>query len=119
MIYATVGQTQAHVPDARLLIRSSIEATAQLKHWMASAAVHLSDFGPYDYHRDFDLTYPLQLKGSVYRMLKRPKPNERVSRWGFTASFRTLDENSDYFELYDGDNSPYQLEIGTHLQVGL
>ena len=119
MIYATVGQTQAHVPDARLLIRSSIEGTAQLKNWMASAAVHLSDFGPYDYHRDFDLTYPLQLKGSVYRMLKRPKPNERVSRWGFTASFRTLDENSDYYELYAGDNAPYQLEIGTHLQVGL
>ena len=119
MLYATVGQTQAHLPDARLLLRSSIEATAQLKNWMASAAVHLSDFGPYDYHRDFDLTYPLQLKGSVYRMIKRPKPNERVSRWGFTASFRTLDDSSDNSDLYQGENAPYQLEIGTHLQVGL
>ena len=118
MLFATVGQTQAHVPDARLLIRSSIEGTAQLKNWMASAAVHLADFGPYDYHRDFDLTYPLQLKGSVYRMLKRPKPNERVSRWGLTASFRTLDENSTTLSSTMATTLRTN-EIQTHLQVGL
>jgi beta-galactosidase len=119
MLYATIGQTQAHLPDARLLLRSSIEATAQRKLWVASAAVHLSDFGPYDYHRDFDLTYPLQVKGSLYRMIKKPKPNERASRWGFSASFRTMDENSDFYDDFSGKNDPYQLEIGTHLQVGL
>ena len=26
--------------------------------------VRFNDWGPYDYHRDFNLTYPFQLRGS-------------------------------------------------------
>lgn len=54
-----------------------------------------NDWGPYDYHRDFNLTFPVQLMGDVSRTLGTPRwfsfPQTRV---GMRGTWRSLDRYS-------------------------
>ena len=84
-------------------------ADARLVHRSLSVAgmLKINDWGVYDYHRDWNLTYPLQLLGDVSWSLGKPKwfdnPDTRV---GVRFLYRTLDRNSNRFNLpEDWENS--------------
>jgi len=55
----------------------------------------VNDWGPYDYHRDFNLTYPLQIKIDLSTTVSKPKwfdmPDTRI---GIRFTNRTLDQYS-------------------------
>lgn len=58
-------------------------------------SARVNDWGPYDYHRDFNLTFPLQLMGDLSYSLGQPKwwdvPSTRV---GLRGTWRSLDRLS-------------------------
>ena len=57
--------------------------------------VKVNDWGPYDYHEDFNLTYPLQLMGDLSYSLGTPRWfGEAQTRIGVQATWRSLDEHS-------------------------
>jgi hypothetical protein len=60
-----------------------------------AAAAKFNDWGPYDYHRDFNLTYPVQLMGDVSHSLGMPRwfgfPQTRL---GVRGTWRSLDRYS-------------------------
>jgi hypothetical protein len=55
----------------------------------------INDWGPYDYHRDFNLTFPLQLMADLSTTLGKPDwldlPETRI---GIRGTYRTLDRFS-------------------------
>jgi hypothetical protein len=57
--------------------------------------VKVNDWGPYDYHRDFNLTFPLQLMADISTNLSKPSwfelPNSRL---GLRYTWRSLDQYS-------------------------
>ena len=57
--------------------------------------VKVNDWGPFDYHRDFNLTFPLQLMADISTSLGKPGwfelPN---SRMGLRYTWRSLDRYS-------------------------
>ena len=58
-------------------------------------SVKVDDWGPYDYHRDFNLTYPLQLMGDVSYSLGSPRWfGFTQTRLGIRTTWRSLDEYS-------------------------
>ena len=60
-----------------------------------ATAVKFNDWGPYDYHRDFNLTYPLQLTGDLSYVLGVPKWfNVPQTRFGVRGTWRSLDRFS-------------------------
>ena len=65
--------------------------------WMGM--VKVNDWGPYDYHRDFNLTYPLQLIGDVSVTLGTPKwfADSPQTRAGVRFTWRRLNEFSDRY----------------------
>ncbi len=69
-----------------------------------SGFVKVNDWGPYDYHRDFNLTYPLQLMGDISYSLGKPAwfsaPQTRV---GAQATWRSLDVHSPRYSPTGGD----------------
>ncbi len=99
-------------------------------HGMASR----NDWGPYDYHRDFNLTFPLQLMGDISYSLGPPDwfdlPQTRV---GVRATMRTLNEYSprycpartpDDFGRMEcnpgiGGDPGREWEIRTYLHIGM
>ena len=57
--------------------------------------VKVNDWGPFDYHRDFNLTFPLQLMADISTSLAKPSwfelPNSRL---GLRYLWRSLDRYS-------------------------
>jgi hypothetical protein len=79
--------------DARL-IHNSLSLSGMLK---------IDDWGIYDYHRDWNLTYPLQLLGDISWSLGKPKwfADEPETKIGIRGLYRTLDRNSSRYRFPD------------------
>jgi len=84
--------------DVRLIHRS----------WSAMGMIKLNDWGVYDYHRDWNYTFPLQLVADVSYSLGRPRyfglPETKL---GMRFLYRTLDEYSNRYRLpYEWESYP-------------
>ena len=55
-----LGTAQANGDDARLIKRLGADARMMYKKFKLNAFVKFNDWGPYDYHKDFNLTFPFQ-----------------------------------------------------------
>ncbi|MCC5793291.1 MAG: hypothetical protein JJT85_00970 [Chromatiales bacterium] len=64
----------------------------------------LDAWGPYDFHRQFNLTYPKQLKLDYSILLDQNRDPLRSTQIGIRGEYRTLDENSPGDEFRDGLN---------------
>ncbi len=89
------GNAQANGSDARLIERFGGDVRMIYKKIKLTYQAKFNDWGPFDYHRDFNLTYPVQLMLDLSTTLGKPDwfilPNTRV---GVRGTWRTLDEFS-------------------------
>ena len=57
--------------------------------------IKFNDWGPYDYHRDYNLTFPMQVMGDLSLEIGKPDwwilPGTRI---GVRGTYRTLDQYS-------------------------
>ena len=131
-VYAGTGEPNGEDPrlvhfygaDARLTQRSVAFATY----------IKINEWGPYDYHRDFNLTYPLQLMGDASYSLGTPAwfdlPQTRI---GVRGTWRSLDRFSPRYcpaETTDGTGTLVcnpnaagddgtEWEIRTYFHIGI
>lgn len=89
------GDAQANGDDPRTIQRVGLDLRMIYKKTKLAAAVKFNDWGPYDYHRDFNLTFPQQFLLDLSTSLGKPNwlelPNTKV---GIQGIFRTLDRYS-------------------------
>lgn len=89
------GNAQANGSDERLIERFGGDVRLIYKKIKLTYQAKFNDWGPFDYHRDFNLTYPVQLMLDLSTTLGKPDwfilPNTRV---GVRGTWRTLDEFS-------------------------
>lgn len=90
-----VGTDQARGSDERLIERYVLDLRAIYKKLKLTSNVGINDWGPFDYHRDFNLTYPLQLMFDLSTTLSKPDwfilPSTQMGvRW----TWRSLDQFS-------------------------
>ena len=89
------GTAQANGAASRLVKRVGADARMIYKKLRLTAMVKFNDWGPYDYHRDFNLTFPFQCMLDFSTSLAKPKWLGPVStRVGIRGTFRTLDQYS-------------------------
>ncbi len=104
----------------RKIERVSIGARMVNRSLSYGALVSVNDWGPYDYHRDFNLTYPLQLTGEISYNLGSVEWFYGFAQTsiGVSATWRSLDEHS---PRYDGDNgeegSEWEFRTYVHLAI--
>lgn len=115
------GQDQARAGDPRLVTRFGGTFALLRGGLFASTDLRLHDWGPYDYHKDFNLTYPLQWYGNLSYGLPRAAFGVADARLGLRWEWRLLDG---YSQGYTTDPSaPRSLgseaEVLTYLQLGL
>jgi hypothetical protein len=60
-----VGNGQANGPDERTINRGGGDVRVIYKSLKLSSFVKVNDWGPFDYHRDFNLTFPLQVMADI------------------------------------------------------
>lgn len=95
IIKGYAGTGQANGDDTRLIKRGGLDADVIYKKVRFKAGAKLNDWGPYDYHRDFNLTYPFQGFLDLSTTLGKPKwiGNPRMCV-GVRGTYRTLDQYS-------------------------
>ncbi|MCC5934303.1 MAG: glycosidase [Balneolales bacterium] len=89
------GDAQANGSDPRTVSRYGGDLRVIYRNIMLNSFVRVNDWGPYDYHRDFNLTFPLQLMADVSMSLgEQDWFNMPRTRLGVRGTYRTLDEFS-------------------------
>ena len=89
------GNAQANGSDPRLIERFGGDLRMIYKKIKLTAMYKVDDWGPYDYHRDYNLTYPLQLMADISTTLGKPDwfilPGTQI---GIRGTWRSLDQYS-------------------------
>ena len=89
------GNAQANGDSERSIKRFGGDVRMIYNNWKIQYIQKINDWGPFDYHRDFNLTYPVQLMLDISTTLGKPDwfilPGTQV---GLRATWRTMDENS-------------------------
>ncbi len=90
-----VGNAQSNGSDERLIERYALDLRAIYKKLKLTSQFKINDWGPFDYHRDFNLTYPVQLMLDLSTTLGKPDwfilPSTQMGvRW----TWRSLDQYS-------------------------
>ncbi len=122
--HAFYGTGEPNGNDKRLIHRYGADARLAVGSTVFACAAKANDWGPYDYHRDFNLTYPVQLLGDLSRTVGPPSwlYDKSQTRVGVRATYRTLDQFSPRF-VPDGNaaTSPHgrEWEIRTYLELGV
>ncbi len=92
---AYVGDAQANGSDARLIRRYGMDLRVIAKTFKLQSFVRFNDWGPYDYHRDFNLTFPVQCMLDLSANLGKPDWfNMPGTRIGIRGTWRSLDQYS-------------------------
>ncbi len=89
------GEAQANGSDERLIERFGGDVRMIYDNIKLTTEIKVNDWGPYDYHRDFNLTFPLQLMADLSTSLSKGSwLNLPSTRMGISGIFRTLNEFS-------------------------
>lgn len=89
------GNAQGNGDDARLVKRAGGDLRLMYKKVKLNTMLKFNDWGPYDYHRDFNLTFPFQGMIDLSTTVSQPKWLGKVAtRIGLRGTFRTLDRYS-------------------------
>jgi hypothetical protein len=92
-IYA--GEAQANGSDTRTIHRYGMDLRVIARSFKINSFVRFNDWGPYDYHRDFNLTFPVQCMLDMSVNLGKPEWfNLPGTRLGVTGTWRSLDKFS-------------------------
>ncbi|WP_299219087.1 glycoside hydrolase family 2 TIM barrel-domain containing protein [uncultured Aquimarina sp.] len=89
------GNGQANGSDSREIDRIGGDIRVIYNKWKFQHTFQINDWGPYDYHRDFNLTYPVQLMLDISTSIGKPDwfvlPTTRI---GIRGTWRSLNEFS-------------------------
>ena len=89
------GNAQSNGSDERLIERFGGDVRLIYKKLKLVHSWKINDWGPFDYHRDFNLTYPVQLMLDLSTSVGKPNwfvlPNTKI---GIRGTWRSLDQYS-------------------------
>ena len=120
--HAWAGTAESTGSDGRLITRFGADLRLAYRSLVVSGFAKVNDWGPYDYHRDFNLTFPLQLMGDVSYVLATPRwLGLAQTRFGVRGTLRYLDRYSPRFVANPNDigESGNEYEIRTYLNFSL
>ena len=116
-IYA--GQGQANGDDARTVARFGTYGWFTLGTFNVNYHLKFDDWGPYDYHKDFNLTFPLQAMLDLSYAYEPPKLYApAATRFGVRGQFRNLDRFSNRYRVEPSDpgSKGREWEVKTYVQ---
>lgn len=92
------GNGQANGSDTRTIQRYGIDIRTIYRKMKLITIAKIDDWGPFDYHRDFNQTFPLQLIGDWSIEVSKPDwfmmPGTKI---GFRGTYRTLNKYSNRY----------------------
>ena len=131
-IYA--GNAQSNGSDERTIERFGGDIRLIYKKLKLTHTFKVNDWGPYDYHRDFNLTYPVQLMLDLSTSVGKPDwfilPDTKI---GIRGTWRSMDQYSPRFSPNEalpfatspiispvgfGNGNEWELRTYIHINIG-
>jgi beta-galactosidase len=114
------GQAQSTGIDARLINRVGGELKIWVNSWLWWNQLRFNDWGPYDYQRDFNLTFPVQWYTDLSYGITSLIPGWLGTRIGLRAQVRSLDLWSEnYITPKMAGPEGLEYEIGGYVRLSL
>ena len=113
------GQGQANGNDARTVTRYGLYGWFTYSSFNINYHLKFDDWGPYDYHKDFNLTFPLQVMLDLSYAYEPPALYApAATRFGVRGQFRNLNEFSSryLFDPLNAGSKGREWEIKTYVQ---
>lgn len=114
-----IGKEDAFGEDTRQVFHFGSKLGLHYEGLSGSADVRFNDWGPYDYHRDFNLTYPFQLISELAWGLKPRRMGQSRTQFGVRSIYRQLDVYSEGYADPDEANLGVEYEIQTFMEFAL
>ena len=130
------GNAQANGSDERLIKRVGGDIRVIYNKLKLVHSFKLDDYGPFDYHRDFNLTYPVQLMLDLSTSVGKPDwfilPDTKI---GIRGTWRSLNEHSPRYApnrvppntfppvptistIGFGDGNEWEIRTYIHINIG-
>ncbi len=127
------GNGQGNGDSTREITRFGGDVRMLYKNFRVESHLKVNDWGPFDYHRDFNLTFPLQLMLDVSTTLGKPDwfilPSTRI---GIRGTWRSLDQFSPRYlpnqaelnmdppvsTVGFGDGTEWEIRTYIHINIG-
>lgn len=110
IVNAYRGTAEPNGDSQRLVSRSGVDLRLVHKQLKVVGAAKVNDFGPFDYHRDFNLTFPRQYMLDASYALTRPQWwDVPETKFGIRGTWRSLDRYSPRYcptQVPDGTGTP-------------
>ena len=119
-LYTGNGEPKGN--DTREIFRTGADIRFILDSFKLTTMVKFNDWGPYDYHRDFNLTYPVQLSVDLSKSIGTQGWLENTQpRFGIRLGWRSLDEYSVRFDPDPllGGKPGSEWEIRTYFHIAI
>ena len=116
------GISESNGSDNRLVKRYGGDLRVIVGNTKLVSALKFNDWGPYDYHRDFNLTFPVQISADLSKVVGTPGWLDNTKpRFGVKVIYRTLDENSPRYEPGNGADpeNGTEWEIKTYIDMNI
>ncbi len=114
------GQQQSSGISDRLVNRVGGEVKIWVNSWLWWNQLRFNDWGPYDYQRDFNLTFPVQWYTDLSYGVTSLIPGWLGTRIGLRAQVRTLDQFSEnYITPMVAGPAGLEYEIGAYVRLSL
>ncbi len=128
-----IGNAQANGDDTRTIERVGGDIRLIYKKIKLVYSLKLNDWGPYDYHRDYNITFPVQSMLDISTSVGKPDwfllPDTKI---GIRGTWRSLDqyssrygplESPEYGESYISpvgfkDGNEWEIRTYIHINIG-
>jgi hypothetical protein len=119
-----VGNGEANGNDPREIFRFGGDLRFVANSFKLITELKFNDWGPYDYHKDFNLTYPAQF---ALDLSKSFGPQgwlfDSMPRMGIKLSWRSLDEYSNRFDpdptLAGANGTEWEIRTYLHMNINM
>lgn len=106
------GDAQANGNDDRKISRFGTDLRLIYKNVKLNSFFKVNDFGPFDYNRDFNQTYPIQIMADFSTTLGKPDWFDLpTTRLGIRGTYRTLNKYSPRYSLATTDPATGQITV--------
>ena len=112
-----VGENQTTGSDGRLVFRYGADVEVSYHKFRAQFCAKVNDWGPFDYYRDYNLTFPLQGFLSDSYELPVAEFGDSTSRIGISAYGRKFDAYSPKFNALRPSNEEYEIQTFWELSL--
>jgi hypothetical protein len=119
-LFAGIGEPNGS--DPRAVHRYGLDLRASWKQVVLAGFAKFNDWGPYDYHRDYNLTYPVQLMGDLGYTLGQVRwLGPAQTRVGLRGTMRYLNGYSPLFQADLSNPTAWgsEYELRTYLVVAM